>query len=68
MTARPLHGVDALGHGYTSDCDQHGETCNNGACRDGLPHQWCVEDCSALMERDRNGVPWQPGHVPEQLR
>lgn len=65
---RPLHGVDALGHGYTSACDRHGETCNNGQCRKNLIHMRCTEECSALVERDRDGCPWQPGHVPEQLR
>lgn len=68
MTKRPRHGVDALGHGYTPDCDKHGETCNNVQCRLNLPHAWCTEECSGLVERDRNGTPWQPGHVPDQLK
>ncbi len=68
MTPRPLHGVGALGHGYTPDCDLYGETCNNGECRARQPHERCVEECSALVERDRDGVPWEPGRVPDELR
>lgn len=58
----PLHGVGSLGHGATPDCDiLGGDNCNNGPCRQGLDHDRCTVECTALVVWDtRTGGSWQP--------